>query len=119
MTQESLYQQVDMRSGRRRLLPSIGLFVATSNLQDYHQRSVVVVIVDDPAGSNPNAPGPLLSPKLAYSHRPGMIRQGLNGRRQPDLDFPWQLPQVSLGPTGRPQPGKACPEPAEGASLPF
>jgi hypothetical protein len=59
-----------------------------SDLQDDHQRLVVMDIIDHTVGSDPNAPGWLLSPKLAYSYGPRVVSQSLDGRRQPGLDFP-------------------------------
>lgn len=84
------------RSGRRKL-PPVGVFAPASDLQNDHQRSVVIDVVDDPVGANPDAPGPLLSPKLADSRGPRVLCQSLDGCRQPGQDFPWQSPQVLLG----------------------
>lgn len=81
----------------RKLVPSIGCFAPAGDLQDDHQPSVVMDIVDHAVGSNPNAPGPLLSPKLTYSCWPRVVCQSLDGRCQPGLDFWRQAPQLSLG----------------------
>ena len=70
--------------GGSKLRP-IGCFSPTSDLQNDHQRSVVVDVVDDSVGSNTKAPGPLLSSQFAYARWPRVLCQSLYGERESSL----------------------------------
>ena len=78
-------------------LPLVRRLAASGDLEDEHQRSVIVDVVHDPVRTDPDAPGTCLSTELACSNTPRVFCQSQDGGHKPGLDLLWQAAQVPLG----------------------